>query len=73
MNKTIQNLKVEIESIKQTQNAGNLGNDKLPTQTEISEAIITKIIHDMKERTPGIEDTMEKMDTSGKENVKSEK
>ena len=34
MNKPFQNLKVEIESIKKTQNEGNLGNDELKQKSQ---------------------------------------
>ena len=43
-NKKVQSLKVEIESIKKTQTEGNLNMKNLITQTETSEASLTKRI-----------------------------
>lgn len=43
-NKKVQSLKVEIESIRKTQTEGNLNMKNLITQTETSEASLTKRI-----------------------------
>lgn len=44
MNKAVQNLKVEIESIKRFKTEGNMELNNLGTQTENSESILTNRI-----------------------------
>lgn len=63
MNKTVQYMKVEIESIQKTQNERNLENQNLRAWTGASPTI-----QEMEERLLRIEDTTEEMDTSVKEN-----
>jgi predicted nucleic acid-binding Zn-ribbon protein len=59
MNKIIQNLKVEIESIKETQTDGNLEMKILETQTGTLEASLTNRIQKMEERLSDVEDNIE--------------
>ena len=68
--KTIQDLEVEIESIKKTQTEGNLKVKNLGNQTGTSEASLSNRILRDKDRNSGIEDTIEEMGTSVTENVK---
>jgi hypothetical protein len=66
MDKTIQDLKGGMESIKKIQLEGNLEMKDLRSWTEISEASLTIRIQDMKENISGIENLIEEMDTSVK-------
>jgi hypothetical protein len=70
MKKKFQDLKIKIEAVrkhdKKIWEVKNLG--KRTGTTEIS---IINGIQDMEERTSGVEDTIEEIDTSFKENVKS--
>jgi hypothetical protein len=56
MNKPIQDLKVEIESITKTQTEGNLEMKILGSQTRTTGANLTNRIKAMEERISGIED-----------------
>jgi hypothetical protein len=56
MNTTVQNMKVEIESIEKPQTEGNLGMRNVGTCTETSEASLTNRIQEMGERSSGTED-----------------
>ena len=71
MNKTVQDLKMEIEAIKKTQTEGILEMENLGKETETTEESITHIIQDMAERISGIKDTIEEIDTLVKQNTKS--
>lgn len=70
-NKTLNDLKVEIESIKNTQTLGNVEMKNLGTWTGTSEVSLTNKIQVMEDRFLGLEETIEEMDISIKENVKS--
>jgi chromosome segregation ATPase len=65
LNKTIQDLKMEVETIKTY-------GDRKPMK-EIIDASITNRIQEMEERISGTEDTIEKIDTTIKENEKYKK
>ena len=70
---TVQNLKSEIEAIKKTQTKGMLEIENLSKRTETTNASITNKLQEMKERLSGVEDMIEEIDSSVKENVKSNK
>lgn len=70
MKKAVQDMKVKIEWIKKTQTKVKLEMKNLGTQTRTSRAILTSRIKDMKGRFSGIEDKVEEMDISVKENVR---
>lgn len=73
INTTVQDLKVEIEARKKIQTEEILKMENLRKRTVTTGASITNRIQKMKERTSGVEDTTEEIDTSVKENVKSKK
>ena len=56
MNKTIQDLKMEIEAIKKTQVEATLEMENLGKRTGTTDASITNRIQEMEERISGIED-----------------
>ena len=73
MNKVIQDLKVEVESIKKTQIEVTLEIENLGKRSEITDVSITNKIKEIEERCRcllGVEDTVEEIDTSVKENSK---
>ena len=70
MKKTGQDLKVEIESGKNTQSGLKLEMKNLGTQTETSEAHLTSRTQDIGERISGIEDMVEETENPVKENDK---
>ena len=67
----MKDLKVEIEAIKKTQTEDILGLEILGKRTGSTDASITNRIKTMEERISGIEDTIEEIDTSVKENSKA--
>jgi chromosome segregation ATPase len=70
-NKTIQNLKVEIETIKKSQRETTLELETLGKRSEVIDASITNRIQEIEERISGAEDTIENIDPTVKENKKS--
>ena len=60
MNKTVQDLKIEIEAIKKSQMEAILEMENLGKRTGTAEVSITNRIQEMEERISGIEDTIEK-------------
>ena len=64
MNKTLQDLKVEIESVKKTPTQVIREMKNLGTLTGTSEVNLTSRIQKMEERILGIENTTKAMDTS---------
>jgi predicted nucleic acid-binding Zn-ribbon protein len=69
-NKTVQDLKAEIEAINKTQTEEIQEMKNLGKRTQATDANITNKIHETKEQISGSEDTIEEIDTSVKENVK---
>jgi len=69
INKNIQDLKLEIKSIKKTQTEENLEVKILGTQTGPKEANSTNRTQEMGKRMSGIEDTTEEMNTLAKNMV----
>jgi hypothetical protein len=75
LNKTIQDLKMEIETIKkQTKKTkgDNSGDENLGKRSGDIDVSITNRIHEIKERISGA-DTIENIDQKVKENAKSKK
>ena len=70
LNKAIQNLKVEVETIKKTQVEANLD---LGQRSGITDVRITNRIQEIEERVSGVEDTVEEIDKTVKENSKHRK
>ena len=73
MNKTIQDLKMEIETIKKSQRETTLELGNLGTRSGVIDASITNRIQELEKRISGAEDTIENIDTTVKENAKSKK
>jgi predicted nucleic acid-binding Zn-ribbon protein len=73
LNKTIQDLKMEIETIKKLQREITLEMDNLGKRSEVIDANITNRIQEIKERISGAEDTIENIDTTVKGNEKCKK
>ena len=59
LNKAIQDLKVEVETIKKTQMEANLEMENLGKTSGITDVSIINRIQDIEERSSGIEDTAE--------------
>jgi hypothetical protein len=73
-NKTIQDLKMEIETIKKSQRERRLGVENLGKRSGVKDASITKNARDRREeRNSGAENTIENIDTRVKENAKCKK
>jgi hypothetical protein len=66
----MQDLKMEIETIKKTQRETTLEIEILGKKSETLHASISNRIQDMEERISGAEDSREKMDTTIKKNAK---
>jgi methyl-accepting chemotaxis protein len=73
LNKTTQDLKMELETIKKSQRKTTLEIENLERRSGVIDASITNIIQEIEERTSDAEDTVEKIDTIVKENVKCKK
>jgi hypothetical protein len=71
LNKIIQDLKMEIETIKKSQRKTTLVIENLGKRSGVIDASITNRIQDIEERISGAEDTIENNDTTVKENAKS--
>jgi chromosome segregation ATPase len=73
LNKTIQDLKREIETIKKTQSETTLEIETLGKKSGTIDASISNRIQEMKERVSGTEDSIENIGTTIKENTKRKK
>jgi methyl-accepting chemotaxis protein len=73
INKTIQDLKTEIETIKKSQRETTLELENLGKRPGVIDASITNRIQEIEERIPGAKDTIENIDKIAKENAKSKK
>ena len=73
LNKTTQDLKREVETIKKTQNETMLEIETLGKKSETIDASISNRIQDMEERISGAEDSIENIGTTIKENGKCKK
>jgi hypothetical protein len=72
-NKIVQDKKVEIETIKKTQTEEILEMENIGKRVGTIYADMTNRIQEMEERISGIDDTIEEIHTSVKENTKSKK
>ena len=70
-NKTSQDLKMEVETIKKSRRETTLEVEILGKESEAIDANITNRIQEMKERISGTEDSIENMETTIKENAKA--
>jgi uncharacterized coiled-coil protein SlyX len=66
LNKTIQDLKMEIETIKNSQRVTTLEMGNLGKRPEVIDASITNRIQEIEERISGVEDTIENINTTVK-------
>jgi predicted RNase H-like nuclease (RuvC/YqgF family) len=73
LNKTIQDLKMEVETIKKTQRETTLEIEILGKKSGSIDANISNRIQEMEKRISGAEDSIENMDTTIKENAKCKK
>jgi hypothetical protein len=73
LNKTIQYLKLEIETIKRSQRKTTLEIEIVQKRSEVIDVSITNRIQEREERISGTEETVENIDTTVKENVKCKK
>jgi prefoldin subunit 5 len=73
LNKTIQYLKMEVETIKKSQRKTTLEIENLGKKPGTIDASITNRIQEIEERISGEEDTTENIDTTVKENEKCKK
>jgi predicted nucleic acid-binding Zn-ribbon protein len=70
LNKTIQDLKMEVVTMKKSQTETTLEIENLGKKSGAIDASITNRIQEMEERLSGTEDTIENIDTTIKENAK---
>jgi uncharacterized lipoprotein YehR (DUF1307 family) len=68
-NKTILDLKLELETIKKSQREITLELENLGKRSGVIDASITNRLQEIEERISGVEDTIENTDTTIKENV----
>jgi chromosome segregation ATPase len=73
LNKTIQDLKREVETIKKTQSETTLEIKTLGKKSGTIDVSISNRIQEIEERISGAEDSIENMDTTIKENTKCKK
>jgi hypothetical protein len=73
LNKIIQDLKREVETIKKTQRERTLKIETLGKKSGTIDASISNRIQEMEEIIPGAEDSIDNMDTEIKENAKCKK
>ena len=66
-------MKRKMEAIKKTQTEAILEMENLAKRTRTTEVSITNSIQEIEERISGVEDTIEEINISVKENVKSKK
>jgi hypothetical protein len=72
-NKTIQDLKMEVEAMKKTQRETTLKIETLGQKSGTIDVSITNRIQEMEERISGTEDSIENIGTTIKENAKCKK
>ncbi|ERE73234.1 heterogeneous nuclear ribonucleoprotein C-like 1-like isoform 1 [Cricetulus griseus] len=73
LKETVQDLKTKLETIKKTQTEGMLEVEKLSKQSGTTDASITNRIQEMEDRISDTEDKLEEINSSSKENLKSNK
>ena len=70
---TVQSMKAEIDTIKKTQNEAMLDLERLDKQSGTKDVSISNRIQETEERISAIEDSLEDLHSSTKENLKSQK
>jgi hypothetical protein len=73
LNEVMQIIKVEVETIKKMQMEANLEMENLGKRSGITDVSITNIVQKIEERISGVEETVEVIDTTVKENSKRKK
>jgi chromosome segregation ATPase len=73
LNKVIQDLKVEVESVKKIKMEANEEMENLRKRSGITDISITNRIQEIEERISGVEDTVGENDRTVKENSKHKK
>jgi prefoldin subunit 5 len=73
LNKNIQDLKMQVETIKKSQRETTLEIENLKKRSGAIDVSIINRIQDIEERISGTEDTIENIDTTIKENEKCKK
>ena len=73
LNKSLQDLKMEVETIKKSQRKTTLEIENLGKKSGAIDARITNRIQEIEQRISGAEDTIENIDTTVKENTKCKK
>ena len=73
LNKTIQDLKMEVETIKKSQRETTLEIENLGKKSGTIDASIKNRIQEIEERLSDVDDTIENIDTTIKENAKCSK
>jgi hypothetical protein len=73
LNKRLQEIIVEGETIKKTQMETNLEMENLGMRSRITDVSITNRIQEIDERISGVEDTVKEIDITIKENSKHKK
>jgi uncharacterized coiled-coil protein SlyX len=73
LNKAAQDLTVEVEAIRKTQMEAILENENLGNRSGITDVSIINRMQEIEERISGVDDTIEEIDTTVKENSKHKK
>ena len=73
MNKTIQDLKLEKETIQKSQRETTLDIENLGKRSGVIDPSITNRIQEIKDKISGADNTIENTDTTMKENAKCKK
>jgi prefoldin subunit 5 len=73
LNKTIQDLKMDVETMKKTQRETTLEIQTLGKKSGTIDVSISNRIQEMEERISGVEDSIGNIDTTIKENAKCKK
>ena len=73
LNKAVQDLNVEVQTIKKTKMEATLGMENIGKRSEITDVSITNKIQELEERISGVDDTLEDTDTAVKETSKHKK
>jgi chromosome segregation ATPase len=73
LNKTNQDLKMEVETIRKSQRETTLETENLGKKAESIDTRITNKVQEIEERISGAEHTIENSDTTIKENAKCKK
>jgi chromosome segregation ATPase len=73
LNKTIQDLKMEVETIKKSQRESTLEKENLGKKSGAIDASITNRVQEIRERISSAEDSIENINTTIKGNAKCEK